>query len=79
MSFTLPNALRAACDVKFTMVVGVASMLLARIGLSWVLCVHFGMGATGVWCAMVVDWIVRISFFLPRIISGKWKTMCGLT
>ena len=79
MSFVLPNALRAACDVKFTMVVGVASMLLARIGLSWVLCVHFGMGATGVWCAMVVDWIVRISFFLPRIISGKWKTMCGLT
>jgi len=79
MSFVLPNALRAACDVKFTMVVGVTSMLLARIGLSWLLCVHFGLGATGVWCAMVADWIVRISFFLPRIISGKWKTMCGLT
>ena len=78
MSFVLPNALRAACDVKYTMLVGVASMLLARIGLSWVLCVHFGLGATGVWCAMVVDWIVRISFFLPRILSGRWKTMCGL-
>ena len=78
LSFVLPNALRAACDVKFTMLVGVSSMLLARIGLSWVLCVHFGLGALGVWIAMVVDWIVRISFFLPRILSGKWKTMCGL-
>lgn len=78
MSFVLPNALRAACDVKFTMYVGVASMLLIRIGLSWVLCVHFGLGATGVWIAMVMDWIVRIAFFLPRVISGKWKRMCAL-
>jgi len=72
-SFVLPNALRAANDVKYTMYVGVGSMLLARIALSWVLCVAFGFGAVGVWCAMVVDWIVRISFFLPRVISGKWK------
>ena len=76
MSFVLPNALRAACDVKFTMRVGVVSMLVARIGLSWVLCVYFGLGATGVWIAMVVDWIVRISCFLPRVYRGKWKQMC---
>ena len=78
MSFVLPNALRSACDVKFTMYVGVASMLLVRIGLSWVLCVFLGWGATGVWIAMVLDWIVRIFFFLPRVISGKWKKMCAL-
>lgn len=74
VSFVLPNALRAASDVKFTMWVGVGSMLATRIGLSWVLCVHLGMGATGVWIAMILDWVVRISFFLPRTISGKWKT-----
>jgi len=78
MSFTLPNALRAANDVQFTMRVGIASMLIARVGLSWILCVLLGWGATGVWIAMVVDWIVRISFFLPRILSGKWKKLCGL-
>lgn len=72
-SFVLPNALRAANDVKFTMYVGVASMLLARIALSWVLCVWLEWGAVGVWVAMVVDWVVRISFFVPRVISGKWK------
>lgn len=77
-SFTLPNALRAASDVKFTMYVGVLSMLLVRIGLSWVLCVHLQMGAVGVWIAMILDWVVRISFFVPRVIKGKWKERSAL-
>lgn len=78
LSFVLPNALRAASDVKFTMWVGVFSMLTARIGLSWLLGVYFGMGATGVWIAMILDWVVRISFFVPRYLSGKWKDKCQL-
>ena len=75
VSFVLPNALRAANDVKFTMWVGIGSMLACRIIGSWVLCVHFGWGATGVWIAMVTDWVCRTSFFVPRMLSGKWKTM----
>ena len=78
MSFTLPNALRAANDVQFTMRVGIISMLVVRIGLSWILCVARGWGATGVWIAMVADWLVRIAFLLPRVLSGKWKKLCGL-
>ena len=78
LSFVLPNALRAANDVRYTMRVGIASMLIARIGLSWLLCVQLGWGATGVWIAMILDWIVRISFFLPRVLSGKWKKKCAL-
>ena len=74
VSFVLPNALRAANDVKFTMWVGIFSMLACRIIGSWVLCVHFGLGAVGVWIAMTVDWVCRTSFFVPRMISGKWKT-----
>ena len=74
VSFVLPNALRAANDVKFTMWVGIGSMLACRIFGSWVLCVHFGWGATGVWIAMVTDWVCRTSFFVPRMVSGKWKT-----
>ena len=74
VSFVLPNALRAANDVKFTMWVGIGSMLACRIIGSWVLCVHFGWGATGVWIAMVTDWVCRTSFFVPRMLSGKWKT-----
>ena len=72
-SFVLPNALRAANDVRFTMVVATASMLVWRMGLSWVLCVQMGMGAVGVWYAMVVDWICRIICFVARFVSGAWK------
>ena len=74
VSFVLPNALRASNDVKFTMWVGIGSMLACRIFGSWLLCVHFGLGAMGVWIAMITDWVCRTSFFVPRVISGKWKT-----
>lgn len=78
LSFTLPNALRAANDVQYTMRLGIASMLIVRVGFSWILCVILGWGATGVWIAMIMDWIVRISFLLPRVLSGKWKRYCAL-
>ena len=44
-SFTLPNALRAANDVKFTMVVSVLSMAIWRLGFSYLIGVHMGLGA----------------------------------
>lgn len=73
-AFVLPNALRAANDVRFTMVVSVASMMIWRLGFSYVLGIGFQMGAVGVWIAMVVDWVCRTAFFAGRFISGKWKT-----
>jgi len=72
-SFVLPNALRAANDVRFTMAVSIASMAFWRVGFSWLLCVHFRMGAVGVWIAMVLDWICRTAFFVTRMAGGKWK------
>ena len=74
VSFVLPNALRASNDVKFTMWVGIGSMLVCRIFGSWLMCVHFGWGAVGVWVAMVTDWVCRTAFFVPRVVRGKWKT-----
>ena len=73
-AFVLPNALRAANDVRFTMVVSVASMMIWRLGFSYVLGIGFGMGAVGVWIAMIVDWVCRSAFFVGRFVSGKWKT-----
>ena len=72
-AFVLPNALRAANDVRFTMVASVVSMIVFRMGLSWILCVNMGMGAVGVWYAMVVDWICRIICFVTRFVTGTWK------
>lgn len=72
-AFTLPNALRAASDVKYTMIVALASMALFRIVFSYILGVGLGWGAVGVWVAMVIDWVCRIVFYVGRYRSGKWE------
>ena len=75
MSFTLPNALRAAGDARFTMTVSMLSMWICRIGLSWLLgpAWGLGMGLLGVWMAMFADWVVRAVCFLARFLGGRWK------
>lgn len=78
-SFVLPNALRAANDVKFTMFISIFSMALWRLLFSYLLCVRMGYGAVGVWIAMVVDWVFRVICFVARFATGKWKKHCAAT
>ena len=73
LSFVLPNALRAANDVKFTMLVSILSMAVWRLGFSYLLCVRLGWGAVGVWIAMIIDWMCRVTCFVIRFRSGVWK------
>lgn len=73
-AFTMPNALRAAGDVRFTMIVSVVSMFVFRVVFSVILGIGLGWGAIGVWIAMVMDWICRGSIFLWRFFSKKWLT-----
>jgi putative MATE family efflux protein len=73
ISFCLPNALRAANDVKNTMVISIISMWVWRIGFSFVLAYGFKMGLMGVWVAMTIDWLFRGICFVTRFVSGKWK------
>ena len=49
LAFTMPNALRAAGDVRVPMVISITSMLVVRVGGSYLLGLHFGLGAIGVW------------------------------
>lgn len=51
-AFTMPNGLRAANDVKFTMTVSVLSMWICRICMSYVFGTMLGMGVLGTWFAM---------------------------
>ena len=74
LSFTLPNFLRAAGDVKYTMIVAIASMWIFRIVFSRVFALRMGMGLQGVYWGMYVDWYCRIVFFVIRFLSGKWKS-----
>ena len=74
-SFTLPQALRAAGDTRFTMVVSTVSMWTLRVGLGVLLGRFWGFGVLGIWMAMFADWALRMAFFLPRFLGHKWETM----
>lgn len=72
-SFILPNGLRAAGDVKFTMVIGIASMLLFRLGSAVLFGIVLNLGIYGVWIAMGVDWLFRSILFTIRFKSNTWR------
>lgn len=66
LSFTLPNALRAASDAKYTMWTSMISMWVWRIAFSYVLGIYFELGVLGVWIAMTIDWLFRAICFTVR-------------
>lgn len=72
-SFTLPNTLRAAGDVIWTMVIAIASMWTFRIGTAYIFSYYFDMGLLGVWIAMTIDWIFRASCYVIRYKGTKWE------
>ena len=75
MAFTFSNMLRACNDVRYPMVVSIFSMFAFRVGFSYILGAQLGMGAIGVWIAMVIDWIFRIICFVIRYVRGDWKRL----
>lgn len=66
-AFPLSHALRSISDVKYTMVVAIASVWLWRFCLSYFLVQFTPFGIYGVWVAMFVDWVFRALFFVPRL------------
>ena len=75
MAFVFPNMLRACNDVQYPMMISIFSMFAFRVGFSYILGVQLGMGAIGVWIAMVIDWIFRITCFVGRYFHGDWKIL----
>lgn len=65
-AFTLPHALRAGMDIKFSMAVSVASMWIFRIGFGYVFVTFFHLGVMGIWYGMFIDWAVRTVLFVWR-------------
>lgn len=72
ISGPLSNGLRAAGDVKFTMIVSIASTLLARFVFSIIFAIYLNMGVTGIAFAMCLDWTIRAVIFYCRYRSLKW-------
>lgn len=74
-AFTLPQALRAAGDTQFTMVVSTVSMWTLRVGFGVLLGRYWGFGVLGIWMAMFADWALRTAFFVPRFHGHRWEAM----
>lgn len=72
-SFVLPNGLRATGDVKYSMYVGIGSMIVFRLGAAILCGIWLDMGIIGVWIAMGTDWLCHSVCFTVRFIRGRWK------
>ena len=72
-SFTLPNTLRAAGDVVWTMFIAIGSMWVFRIAAAYIFSYYFDMGLMGVWVAMTIDWAFRAICYLIRYRGHKWE------
>ena len=72
LSFVPAYGMRAAGDVKFSMVVATLTMWLCRVALCVYLCKVWGFGPIAVWIGMFADWTIRSIIFTTRFLSGKW-------
>lgn len=71
IAFTFTPSLRAAGDVRFCLWGAMTGMWVGRVAGSHLM-VSLGFGLLGIWMAMGMDWIIRILFYVPRYLSGKW-------
>lgn len=70
---SLGKGLRAAGDVKFTVVWSIVTTIGVRLLASVLLAIVFDMGVIGIALAMSFDWCVRAVAFYIRFRGGKWK------
>ncbi len=73
-AFIPANTLRAAGDVRYSMLVSACSMWIFRICLCMLLVRGLGFGLIGVWIAMFIDWTDRGIWYMVRFLRGKWMT-----
>ena len=71
-SFVLPNALKAAGDARYVMIVAVCTMWLVRVCSAFFMAFTLGFGPVAVYLAMGADFLFRGIFFLKRWLSNKW-------
>ena len=73
LSFIPAYGLRAAGDVKFSMITSCVTMWMFRVTLCVFLVRAFGLGPIAVWIGMFADWTIRGIVFTLRLLSGKWS------
>lgn len=69
----LGKGMRAAGDVRFTMVISLVTTIGVRLIFSLLFAVVMDMGVIGIAWAMCLDWCSRAVIFYIRFRRGKWK------
>jgi len=72
LSFVPAYGMRAAGDVKFSMIYASLTMWLCRVALCVYLIRYHGFGPIAVWIGMFGDWTVRAIGFTWRFFSERW-------
>lgn len=72
LSFIPAYGMRAAGDVKFSMITSTITMWCCRVALCIFLVRAFHMGPMAVWIGMFADWSVRSVIFTCRFLSKRW-------
>ena len=72
LSFVPAYGLRAAGDVRFSMIISTCTMWFCRVALCIFLVKAFNMGPIAVWYGMFADWTIRAFIFSGRFFSGRW-------
>lgn len=78
LAFIPAYGIRAAGDVKFSMIASSIIMWTLRVALCIYLIRVAGFGPIAVWIAMFVDWTARAIVFTCRFLSGKWLDKCTI-
>jgi putative MATE family efflux protein len=73
-NMVIGSALQASGDVRFPVIVGIASCWGISIALSYILGVSFGLGLPGIFMAFTIDEWTRGIIQLARWRSGVWKS-----
>jgi putative MATE family efflux protein len=70
--FALGGALRGAGDTRFPLIVSLVNWFLVRLPLAYVFGFVFGLGLTGIWLGVTIDYFVRAALLAVRFRSGAW-------
>lgn len=62
-----------AGDTASPMAINMAALWLVQVPLAYLLARALGMGADGVWAAMVIGWLVQAALMIWRYRQGRWK------
>ena len=70
--FALGGALRGAGDTRYPLFVSLLNWFIVRLPLAYALAFPLGLGLTGIWLGVTVDYFVRAVMLAWRFRSGAW-------